>query len=1321
MMQTNFLARTRCTRVRKPLCDDDPCLTTIQCPTYVLEPILPPQKKAFTKVGDVVVNLDKRYKQGVLQSYPDVNQWKTLAEDTSFYDKLNTALDDIEVDDVKEEEKLEDTQNYYDMASHYSPTKSDIEEGERFMNEPIQWNLESSAWDNNDYLDDYGVGAITVNGEFEVTRGLVDYTIRGKHNHHIVQVPYEENFDNEVFDWKIYWMPTFGYCTYFAHMMDLVVKKDINYFKTASGTHLLAGLVGLLGPPHYKNEYKKEDYYHQYEFLKDEYCKVMNISKPQPELKYQDFVDYCKTVGLPLAEPGVAGVVLCKRGNVLHCGYKTKLDFVDKVHEVADTAEITHNVLIEPDHNDRFVEFIYEYRNIYGGMDAKVTPAEMEMYFRVYGESFSLFQYDSRTKNISQLKSNVGFTLPCNNVLFFDTQADLEDLFARVWWKWEDIKMVAGNEDLESPMRESNPHTVIDIPTGKVVTVLDQSDWPLLGSSDSTRKDSGASTIKDPVKPQGPPDRHFDVSRDFGENQWIFMRGWNKVFRYYDRKYYFDGKFLVHHANPRDKYVCVNPHRDGMVNYLGINYLVLEEERLSARQASNGLKVVKLVRDRPQQDIDYDEFGYPLTVLYQADPSELHHKYITEWCLISGQYHKIKTEFTNCVRAARLYVSTAVKGDVSEDWVAYRLYKFVQSQFRLEDDTKNMGDRQFWRRGLNDRRWRTFCMMWKIAYYSQPIKFFSAIVLIMAFFIHAFMTHQFWISGVCFFLFLLILFYLETEIKPTYMSDFRVGRLDECRIHQELSYEKKAELYCNDKLDTPSLGNVRCYWKGVQIGFQTLLSKVKNFKKKFLVTGVSNLVPKEYISSLHKLAPSDMLGGLWAFIIRASTPLAEPQDGFRDLLAGYVRVKEFADEMNSYILTHDYIKFPDYVKSVLRRKRAAYTEGMERFIRRPFIPNTMGVVVKPDEKQHHNIGMPDAWSDKYKPRNIYNPSEQVKGVCGWIMQILMHAMKVGTSYADNFAAGKSPTELAAVLTRIWHGKRNPVFISWDGTRHDSLQHIWFLKDIDNAILKEVVPVICRLVGFDSAKTAAVLSNLTALHTDVELLQKIKGVKNKKLLRLLKAKVFGTVFSGHPSRTTWGNTTRILFLSRKAAENVGMIWNVDLFHCQAGDDTLIIMEEEWVDRYEAEIKRLYAGYGLRMQDFRVGQTFEFLSRNGFVEQGQVHLRRFEDRVTQTGLFSVKVGQDDMDEFDKAITKQISSWGEEMVGVGPFCRWRRSHETSTRGAIRVTSRVQRVLEDEWNIVNGSEQSVYGVVYAQEDRAYLALDACFGNPVLSWIKAA
>lgn len=84
----------------------------------------------------------------------------------------------------------------------------------------------------------------------------------------------------------------------------------------------------------------------------------------------------------------------------------------------------------------------------------------------------------------------------------------------------------------------------------------------------------------------------------------------------------------------------------------------------------------------------------------------------------------------------------------------------------------------------------------------------------------------------------------------------------------------------------------------------------------------------------------------------------------------------------------------------------------------------------------------------------------------------------------------------------------------------------------------------------------------------------KAKKGQKRFELLfKGKLKGTVFSGHPTRTTWGNTLRVLSYAHFIKDLAG-IPDKDIYIFAAGDDMLIFMELKHVKSFYAAYKRVY---------------------------------------------------------------------------------------------------------------------------------------------------
>jgi len=107
---------------------------------------------------------------------------------------------------------------------------------------------------------------------------------------------------------------------------------------------------------------------------------------------------------------------------------------------------------------------------------------------------------------------------------------------------------------------------------------------------------------------------------------------------------------------------------------------------------------------------------------------------------------------------------------------------------------------------------------------------------------------------------------------------------------------------------------------------------------------------------------------------------------------------------------------------------------------------------------------------------------------------------------------------------------------------------------------------------------------------------------------MKALLKGTVFSGHPSRTTWGNTIRILYYNYALAAKYGYL---EGYHCfVAGDDVLEIIESWLIDKHKLAMKESHAtvdtkgnyGIGMVLKQCTYSQTeFTFLSKKGSINR------------------------------------------------------------------------------------------------------------------------
>jgi hypothetical protein len=93
---------------------------------------------------------------------------------------------------------------------------------------------------------------------------------------------------------------------------------------------------------------------------------------------------------------------------------------------------------------------------------------------------------------------------------------------------------------------------------------------------------------------------------------------------------------------------------------------------------------------------------------------------------------------------------------------------------------------------------------------------------------------------------------------------------------------------------------------------------------------------------------------------------------------------------------------------------------------------------------------------------------------------------------------------------------------------------------DNAILSTISPLLAEM-GLTLDESKAVLKAMTQLECTVNFtMPRECSEANTRRLVWIKAVLCGTVFSGHPTRTTWGNTIRSLLSNYGLAKFYGYL-------------------------------------------------------------------------------------------------------------------------------------------------------------------------------------
>ena len=103
-------------------------------------------------------------------------------------------------------------------------------------------------------------------------------------------------------------------------------------------------------------------------------------------------------------------------------------------------------------------------------------------------------------------------------------------------------------------------------------------------------------------------------------------------------------------------------------------------------------------------------------------------------------------------------------------------------------------------------------------------------------------------------------------------------------------------------------------------------------------------------------------------------------------------------------------------------------------------------------------------------------------------------------------------------------------------------------------------------------------------------------------------IHGTVKSGHPTQTTWGNTIRISGLV-EVMKKRSHIPDHEFEYLVSGDDTLVITSKWNVSRYEKEIWKLCVK-GQEKQAYGVGYQIKCINKSPDII----------DFLSKTGLFN-----------------------------------------------------------------------------------------------------
>jgi hypothetical protein len=277
---------------------------------------------------------------------------------------------------------------------------------------------------------------------------------------------------------------------------------------------------------------------------------------------------------------------------------------------------------------------------------------------------------------------------------------------------------------------------------------------------------------------------------------------------------------------------------------------------------------------------------------------------------------------------------------------------------------------------------------------------------------------------------------------------------------------------------------------------------------------------------------------------------------------------------------------------------------MDQFLSRQTIDCLFELFSKPNEL--HQDQLRDVRS-----RLLCNPSPSMKGVGSYLTRLMIRVMKI---VETGFISGYSLTRLSEKMAEAReNGEFTGAYIaSGDFVGLDSHQHLEHIRTVDHKLINFLVPLIC---SHSECKVPSYLSSevIRALTiSDYRVFTKTG----------MKARIIGTVFSGHPTLTTLFNTTRVIlyhrfsfWLMNPRLERLIKLW-------VSGDDFLLYSPVKFsVDFWLSTLGGHggVRGLGQNLRDVKVGplEIHTFLSKEFLIDVQKIEFIPVSQRLYKAG--------------------------------------------------------------------------------------------------------
>lgn len=279
---------------------------------------------------------------------------------------------------------------------------------------------------------------------------------------------------------------------------------------------------------------------------------------------------------------------------------------------------------------------------------------------------------------------------------------------------------------------------------------------------------------------------------------------------------------------------------------------------------------------------------------------------------------------------------------------------------------------------------------------------------------------------------------------------------------------------------------------------------------------------------------------------------------------------------------------------------------------------TFKAMVKSGEDYYTVRNLREKLEYSARPRLIWIPPREMS-LLTWAQECLLKKAK---SVVPGFCHGKNNRAYDRDINK-WFESRNPdeyIRIAIDGSSHDAHQHHTLIKAVDGSFGNAYKSWWKDMLQVEESTFDKIYRLYECPDAWLALCGSDRKVVNK-------IKIRGTTFSGHPTRTTLGNTMRVSFYTRfilsRAEINDYKLW-------VAGDDVCLWIKRNDLRKFEDVFWRCYSkkkegihGLGQCAKKLDVGEWWDldFVSKRSIlVDERIVMIRDLRKLITKSRYYT-----------------------------------------------------------------------------------------------------